>query len=187
MVTIPERTAIRKAFFASLGECITAWSSVERGLFDLFHQALDADRDKCALIFWAIPTFGMRLSYTSMLVTHCLATYDNKETKAQKLWRDLNKDLKNFHSFRNNLAHQPKLDDQIFIDEETKEVDMIIWSKELIIPNSLDKRQKFKAIKHDDLESHLKDISLIEERLKTFAVYFPSFAESASLTFSEIE
>jgi hypothetical protein len=187
MGTAPTRAEVRKTFFASLGECITAWASVERAIFDLFHRALDADRDKCALIFWSIPNFGMRLSYTSMIVAHCLVTRDNKETRAQRAWKDLNKDLNNHHSFRNNLAHQPKSEDKIFLNEDTKEVDMIIWAEEMIVPNSLDRRQKFKPIEQSDLESHLRAVLLIEERLKTFTIYFPSLAESASLTFSEIE
>jgi hypothetical protein len=83
-------------FYASLGECITAWATVERELFDLFHRALgierrwrpksrrDADKEKSALLFWTFPTFGMRLSYTSMLVMQCIKTGDGSETKAQK-------------------------------------------------------------------------------------------------------
>ena len=83
----------RKMFYASLGECITAWAAIERELFELFHRALgverrwrsksrrNPDRDKSALLFWTFPTFGMRLSYTSMLVTYCLQTGDGKVTK----------------------------------------------------------------------------------------------------------
>jgi len=106
---LQERSAKRRAFYASLGECITACAAIERTLFDVFCGALYAHvdksaREKSALIFWAIPTFGMRLSYTSMLVAHCIKTADGKETKGQKYWKKLYKDLDSLHSFRNNLA-----------------------------------------------------------------------------------
>jgi hypothetical protein len=55
----------------------------------------------------------MRLSYTSMFVTHCLKTDGNCKTKAQKIWKDLNQDLKNLYAFRNNLAHQPAPEDKV--------------------------------------------------------------------------
>jgi hypothetical protein len=53
----------------------------------------DVEREKSALLFWTFPTFRMRLSYTSMLVTHCLKTVDGSLQKAQKYWKKLRKDL----------------------------------------------------------------------------------------------
>ena len=92
-----ERLLKRKLFYASLGECITAWADVERQLFDLFRLALgkgsrgwrkgqmDTDAEKSALLFWTFPTFRMRLSYTSMLVAHSLRTGDGSKTEAELL------------------------------------------------------------------------------------------------------
>jgi hypothetical protein len=38
-----ERELKRKMFYASLGECITAWAAIERELFELFRRALGVE------------------------------------------------------------------------------------------------------------------------------------------------
>ena len=182
-----ERMKKRKAFYASLGECITAWADVERQLFDLFHRALlglNDDKEKSALLFWTFPTFGMRLSYTSMLINYCIKTGHGSHTKAQKYWKKLSKDLEELHSFRNILAHQPTAKDKIYPPIDEDRGDMIIWAKDMVIPNKLDKKKSFKPIMHNDLEVHLKSVSLIRERLKTAHIYFPSWEAAAIETFS---
>jgi hypothetical protein len=195
-----ERELKRKMFYASLGECITAWATIERELFDLFHRALgierrwrpksrrNADREKSALIFWTLPTFGMRLSYTSMLVTYCLETGDGSKSKAQQYWKKLNKDLERLHSFRNKLAHQPTAEDEIVPPTDPDdEGAMIIWAKEMIVPNKLDKRKSFKPIEHADLEAHLKAVLLVRNRLEIACSYLTSWEEIAWETFSDDE
>jgi hypothetical protein len=150
MTTLSERLQRRKEFFASLGECITAWAAVEQKLFDLFQMALGTDREKSAILFWAIPAFSMRLSYTSMFVTHCLKTDANKKTKAQKTWNALQQDIENLRAVRNKLVHQPHLEDEVIPADDERDVEMIIIKTDMIIPNSLDKRQKFKPIELSD-------------------------------------
>src|SRR5579871_6091629 len=105
MSTTPAVDEKRRTFFATLGECITIWSAIEREAFELFHQALGADREKSALVFWSIPTFGMRLSYTSMLVTHCLKSAAGEETRPQSAWKSISASIKTLYTFRNRLAH----------------------------------------------------------------------------------
>jgi hypothetical protein len=188
-----ERELKRKMFYASLGECITAWAAIERELFELFHRALgvehswsskhrkNPDREKSALLFWTFPTFGMRLSYTSMLVTHCLKTADGSKTKPQKHWKKLCEDVDELHSFRNKLAHQPITKDRV-IDHDHGTV--VFWAKEMIIPNKLDKKKKsFKPIEQADLDAHLISVASICEKLKSAYAHFPSWEEMASETF----
>jgi hypothetical protein len=182
----------RKMFYASLGECITAWAAVERELFELFHIALgverrwssksrkNVDREKSALLFWTFPTFGMRLSYTSMLVTHCLKTADGSKTKPQKYWKKLSDDLEELHSFRNKLAHQPTAKDRVI---EHDKGTMVMWAKEMIIPNKLDKKKSFKPIEQADLDAHLVSVASICEKLKSSYIRFPSWEEIAAETF----
>jgi hypothetical protein len=187
-----ERELKRKMFYASLGECITAWAAIERELFELFHRALgveprwgsknrrNPDRDKSALLFWTFPTFGMRLSYTSMLVTYCLQTAEGSKTKAQKYWEKLRKDLEELYSFRNNLAHQPTAKDKVIDHDEGT---ILVWAKEMIIPNKLDKKKSFKPIEQADLDAHLLSASAICHKLKSTYVSFPGWQESALETF----
>jgi hypothetical protein len=182
----------RKMFYASLGECITAWAAIERELFELFHRALgverrwrsrnrrNPDRDKSALLFWTFPTFGMRLSYTSMLVTYCLETSDGSKTKPQKYWKKLSDDLMELYSLRNKMAHQPTAEDRVV---EHDGGTMITWTKEMIIPNKLDKKRPFKPIEQADLDAHLLSVSAICHKLKSTYVRFPSWEEIASETF----
>ena len=182
----------RKMFYASLGECITAWAAIERELFELFHRALgverrwgsrsrrNPDREKSALLFWTFPTFGTRLSYTSMLVTYCLETADGSKTKPQKYWKKLRDDLEELHSFRNKLAHQPTAEDRVIEDDEGT---VLIWAKEMIIPNKLDKKKSFKSMEQADLDAHLLSVSAICHKLKSTHVNFPSWEEIASETF----
>jgi hypothetical protein len=189
----PERELRRRMFYASLGECITAWAAIERELFELFHRALgverrwsskyrkDPDREKSALLFWTFPTFGMRLNYTSMLVTHCLETADGSKTKPQKHWKKLSDDLEKLHSFRNKLAHQPTTKDAVI---EHDHGTILFWAKEMIIPNKLDKKKKpFKPIGQDDLDEHLLSVSAICHKLKSTYASFPSWEEMAAETF----
>jgi hypothetical protein len=187
-----ERELKRKMFYASLGECITAWAAIERELYELFHRVLgvehrwssrhrrNPDREKSALLFWTFPTFGMRLSYTSMLVTHCLQTADGSKTKVQKHWKKLSKDLEELYSFRNNLAHQPTTKDRVIEDDEGT---VVTWAKEMIIPNKLDKKKSFKPMGQGDLDAHLLSVSAICHKLKSAYVYFPSWEEIATETF----
>jgi hypothetical protein len=185
-----ERMETRKAFFASLGECITAWATVERTLFDLFHRALGGDnRDKSALVFWAIPSFSMRLSYTSMLVEHCLKTRDgkksrtqNKKSSAQKEWAKLEKKVTRHSEFRNYLAHQPVTQDKIEDDESGITITRV---KDAVIPNALDKKKEFAPITQPDLEAHLKDVSLINLRLWHFMLNLGAMEEIALKTFRD--
>ncbi len=121
-----------------------------------------------------------------MLVTHCLKTEANKKTNAQKIWNALRLDIETLRAFRNDLAHQPLLDDKVYYDDDGN-VEMISWQKDMIIPNTLDKRQKFKPIELSDLLSHIKQVSLILERLEYFTSQFPALAQIASQTFSDIE
>ena len=185
--TLDERIQRRKEFFASLGDSITAWAAVEQKLFDLFQIALGADREKSSILFWAIPAFSMRLSYTSMFVTHCLKTDANKKTKAQKIWNALQQDIENLRAVRNKLVHQPHLEDEIIPTNDESDVEMIIMKTDMIIPNSLDKRQKFKPIELSALLSHKKEVSSILGRLKYFTSQFQDLAQIASQTFSDIE
>jgi hypothetical protein len=187
MANLSERTKKRKAFFASLGECITAWAAIERKIFDLFQIALGADREKSAILFWAFPTFGMRLSYTSTFVTQCLKTNGNKKTRAQKHWNALRLDIENIRAFRNKLVHQPIMEDTVLQADDEDYCEMIIWAADMIIPNILDKRQKFKPIELSDLLSHITQLALILERLKYFTSQFPALVEIALQTFSDIE
>jgi hypothetical protein len=182
----------RKMFYASLGECITAWAAIERELFELFHRALgverrwgsrsrrNPDRRKSALLFWAFPTFGMRLSYTSMLVAYCLETADGSKTKPQKYWANLSNDLEKLHSFRNKLAHQPATEDKVIDHDEGT---VLIGAKEMIIPNKFDKKKSFKPIEQADLDAHLLSVSAICHKLKSTYISFPSWEEIASETF----
>jgi len=103
-----------------------------------------------------------------MFVTHCLKTNTNKKTKAQKIWNALQQDIENLRAVRNKLVHQPHLEDEVISADDESDVEMIIMKTDMIIPNSLDKRQKFKPIELSDLLSHKKEVSLILERLKYF-------------------
>lgn len=181
-----ERELKRKLFYAALGECITAWADIERTLFDLFFGALyirvdNSAKEKPALIFWAIPTFGMRLSYTSMLVTHCLKIEDGKQTEAQKRWKKLNNELETMYKFRNNLAHQPIAEDEVIPPADEDDTYMVIWAEEMIIPNILDKKKSFKPIEHSDLEAHLIAVSILRAQLSRFVFDFPALEEDARL------
>jgi hypothetical protein len=145
-VALRERELKRKLFYASLGECITAWAAIERTLFDIFHVALydylkKSTKKKAALLFWEMPSFHARLSFTSMLVEHCLKTGDGSNTEAQKHWKRLNKDLVELHKFRNILAHQPTAEDEIILAADEDDADAIIWVEEMIIPNKLHQKK----------------------------------------------
>jgi hypothetical protein len=176
-------------FYASLGECITSWAAIERELFELFHRALgvecrwqtksrkNPDKEKSALLFWTFPTFGTPLSYTSMLVTYCLETADGSKTKPQKYWKKLRDDLEELHSFRNKLAHQPTAENRVIEDDEGT---VLIWAKEMIIPNKLDKKKSFKPIEQADLDAHLLSVSAICRKLESTYVNFPGWEEIAS-------
>jgi hypothetical protein len=168
---LQERELKRKMFYASLGECITARAAIERVLFKLFHRALDANEEKSALIFWAIPTFGIRLSHTSMFVMHCLKIRDGSETKTRQYWKKLRNDLEKLHSFKNYLAHQPTTKDKIEEDD-------------MVIPNDMDKKKAFEPITHSDLEVHLKTVSAINGRLFHLTSEFRRLEEIALETFS---
>jgi hypothetical protein len=187
-----ERELKRRMFYASLGECITAWAAIERELFELFHRALGVQRpfgsrsrrniarEKSALVFWEIPTFGMRLSYTSMIVTYCLRTADGSKTKPQKHWQKLSKDLEELYSFRNNLAHQPTAKDRVI---EHDDGTVIMWAKEMIVPNKLDRKKSFKPIEQADLDRHLLAVSAICHKLKDACIYFSAWEEISEETF----
>jgi hypothetical protein len=192
-VALHERELKRKLFYPSLGECITAWAAVERTLFNIFHVSLydylkKSTKKKAALLFWAMPTFGMRLSYTNMLVEHCLKTGDGSITEAQKRWNQLNKDVVTLASFRNNLAHQPAAEDEIIFASNEGETDVIYWVEEMIVPNKLDQKKKpFTPIVHSDLEAHLIAVAEIKARLSRFSYRLHGLEEAAAETFSEIE
>jgi hypothetical protein len=126
------------------------------------------------------PHFGMRLNYTSMLVTYCLETADGSKTKPQKYWTKLSNDLEKLHSFKNKLAHQPTAEDKVIDHDEGT---VLIWAKEMIIPNKFDKKKSFKPIEQADLDAHLLSVSAICHKLKSTCVSFPSWEEIASETF----
>jgi len=49
-----ERVLRRKMFYASLGECITAWVVIERHIFDLFDRALFGSKsDKKSQLYYS--------------------------------------------------------------------------------------------------------------------------------------
>ena len=180
----------RKLFYALVGECITAWAAVEHQLFYLFAQALFgvvADGEKAALLFWTFPNFGMRLSYTSMLVKHCLRTGQGKKTDAQKYWKELNDEIKELSSFRNLVAHQPIAPDKIVPAFDEKYYTVLTWVDEMIIPNELDAKKTFNPIKEVDLEAHLKSLSQVREKLKHVSVNLQHWKEIAQETFSDNE
>ena len=84
-----------------------------------------------------------------MLVTYCLETADGSKTKPQKYWKKLRDDLEELHSFGSKLAHQPTAENRVIEDDEGT---VLIWAKEMIIPNKLDKKKSFKPIEQADLD-----------------------------------
>jgi len=112
-------------------------------------------------------------------------TGDGSQTKAQKYWKKLSKELEDRYSFRNNLAHQPTTKDKIEYDDES--ISSITWVTEMIIPNSLDMKKVFQPIVHSGLEAHLKAVSLIGRDLSHFTLRLPRLEEAARETFYDIE
>ena len=111
-----------------------------------------------------------------MLLTHCLKTANGSKTKPQKYWKKLSDDLEELHSFRNKLAHQPTAENRVIEDDEGT---VLIWAKEVIIPNKLDKKKSFKPIEQADLDAHLLSVSAICRKLEVDLRKFPGWEEIA--------
>jgi hypothetical protein len=185
-----KKTFKSQLFFASLGECITAWADVESQLFYLFMQALfgevvnQADWGKATLLFSKFYTFSTRLDYTSMLIEHCLRTSDDSdsdtENDAQKYWKELKIEIKQLAEFRNLLAHQPVAPpDQIVPTVGENGYIVLTLTDEMVIPNELYGKKKFKPIKKTDLEAHLKSVSKRRKKLKHVSVNLQHWKDMA--------
>ena len=80
-----------------------------------------------------IPNVWHAFELHTMFVTQCLKTNGNNKTKAQKIWNALQKDIKNLRVFRNDLAHQPLLEDKVFPADDEDGFEMIIWATDMIV------------------------------------------------------
>jgi hypothetical protein len=91
------------AFLRLIGECISLWAFLDRGLFDLTKAALGTDDTRTAIVFYSGRTIDNHLSLVDRLVKHGLS-----KTNFENSWRPLYKRIVRHLETRSIYAHQPK-------------------------------------------------------------------------------
>ena len=180
MVTLAEIHAEEDLFFALMGRCIGVWARIEVNLFKLFGVALGAPESLCGVIFWAIPSFGMRLSYTSSLVVECLsdpsaALSKQHKTEIEKWWDALRKQLTDGYEFRNRLAHQHIPTTSMHVEQQPDGTQMgviVLGKVDKVFANPLDRKQKFDPIKREDMLTAHNKIEGLWADLESFTASF---------------
>ena len=116
-VTIRDRSDDGDAFYIALGCCISAWSEVEKEMFDLCQRAMHVDKDVASVVYYRTPTIRARLELLNELVKLRLPKTKSgtKPHRVLKMWSAIFSDTQKELETRNRLAHHPVSSQKIVI------------------------------------------------------------------------
>jgi hypothetical protein len=89
-------------FYSLVGDCISQWAFVDRGLFNLCKTALGTDSTRAAIVFYSSPSVANHLSLVDKLMKYELSG-DGFKNK----WKPLHKLIERHLNTRSIIAHQP--------------------------------------------------------------------------------
>jgi hypothetical protein len=93
-----------KAFFSTIGQCITAWAFVDRQIYKLFVRLLRINPALAAVLYYQWRTLDNRLNVVDKLVKHSVP-----ESVFLKQWRPIKNAIDDLLEVRAIIAHQPPL------------------------------------------------------------------------------
>ena len=118
MAKLPTLTKQEEELLIWVGLCITEWAKIDYLLLRLTAQVLEVGSGRAAIVYLRTPTLGGRITLIDELITRIISAsdaIDNRKTKsnAKKEWEGLARYLNELISFRNKLAHWPRVNQSL--------------------------------------------------------------------------
>lgn len=155
-----------------VGKCITEWANAEAALFEVFHVALGAPRQRAAFVYFELRTMDARMRLTDALIKALLANPDDISGAARgsdpELWKELFDDFTRLKGVRNQIAHRPLIERNASIGDRVGAA--LGWFELGTSPYEVIRRRVSDPapLRQSDLEAHLIGVNQLIGRLDTF-------------------
>ena len=156
-----KETAGPMDYYAAIGRCMNMWSMADGVVFRLFCHCLEADDQKCSVLYYRTSGLSTRIQMTSDLAKIALNQND------RDAWTGIQQALMSLISTRNLMAHNPihRASDYVVTWSATDRHD----GYELT-PPSFDLRRSSGEMKNPKRKTDRHDINMLIEHFNALAV-----------------
>jgi hypothetical protein len=147
-------------FLRVVGECVSLWANLDRGLFDLTKAALKTDDLRTAIVFYSWSNISNHLSLVDRLMKNFLS-----EINLENDWRPLHKKIRLHLDTRSIYAHQPIKRSGTIFSIHIEPAEKILAKKYQGLGDKQELRER-------DLLKHAKSLVKLVKELSEFHDFF---------------